>query len=109
MSQEEARIALSYLRANGIDAELADANTYSTLPHVGMGITMLRLVAPEEEVQEARQLLDSVNAGETAFTGDYLDDEFIGRPDDKHAGSGVFLRYRWLIVFLFALSVIFLF
>ena len=83
-NQEEARIAMSYLRANGIDAALADADTFATIPNVGMGATMLRLQVPEPQIEEARALLDSVQDGSAAFSGEQLDEmDDFGEPEDK--------------------------
>ena len=79
-NQEEARVALGYLHANGIDAELEGAETFSTMPHVGMGATILRLVVPKAQLAEARRLMADAAEGANALDGgeseyDYGDDE----------------------------------
>jgi len=75
LNQEEAYIARSFLLANGIDAELADGETNSVIPHVNFGgASMLRLVVQDEDASDAEALLQSVNEGDTEFRGDHLED-----------------------------------
>lgn len=75
LNQEEAYIARSYLLANGIDAELADGETNSVIPHINFGgASMLRLVVSEADASDAEALLRSVNEGDTAFRGEHLEE-----------------------------------
>lgn len=79
-NQEEARIALSFLHANGIDADLEGTETFSTMPHVGIGATLLKLVVPESQHAEARRLLDDVSLGSSSLETDESFD--YGEPEE---------------------------
>ncbi|NHK27357.1 hypothetical protein FF098_005520 [Parvularcula flava] len=111
LNQEEARIALSYLRANDVDAELADANAYSAAyPNLAMGATMLRIMVPKHQFEAAQTLLKTVSSGEAEFDGEDYDDEFYGEPEDgEQPGKGIFIRYKWLMLALLALAFVFLY
>ena len=87
LNQEEARIALSFLHANGIDAELEGTETFSAMPHVGMGATLLRMVVPEDQLNEARKLMADAAEGANDLGGedsdyDYGDAEDLTEPEN---------------------------
>jgi hypothetical protein len=52
----EARVAIAYLRSREIDASLADAHTLSVLIG-GISSAWYRVLAPRDQVGEARRLL----------------------------------------------------
>ena len=64
-NQQEAKIIVGFLNANGIDAELLDSAINSVLPVVPGGV---RIAVPEAQEAEARTLLHNAQAGGAAIT-----------------------------------------
>ncbi|HEY1753230.1 MAG TPA: hypothetical protein VGG29_18380 [Caulobacteraceae bacterium] len=58
----EAQIAVGALRASGIDAELFDGSFGATESPVIEGLGGYRLMAPEDQVAEARETLKALRA-----------------------------------------------
>ena len=65
-NQQEAKIIIGFLQANGIDAELLDGAINSVLPMPG-GV---RIAVPEEQEPKALSLLKNAEAGDTHLQGD---------------------------------------
>ena len=66
-NQQEAKIIVSYLVANGVEAQLLDGAVNSVLPVVG-GV---RIAVPEDQEPKALSLLENAN------------NEHPGKADDK--------------------------
>ena len=60
-NQQEAKIIVGFLQANGIDAELLDGAINSVLPIVAGGV---RIAVPEEQEPKAMSLLNNADAGD---------------------------------------------
>ncbi len=73
-SYEEAEIALGFLRANGIDAEVLDPRTHDPELAVGALDELNVMVAPAD-LAPARELLDRAAHGEVALEDDAAPDE----------------------------------
>ncbi len=58
-SPEEARIALSFLQANGIHAFLPGSETLANFPPLAYGVTGYQLMVPEDEYDKALALLQN--------------------------------------------------
>lgn len=63
--QQEAKIIISYLRANGIDAEILDGAINSVLPVMPGGV---RIAVPEHQESEAIGLLELAQSGGAAIS-----------------------------------------
>lgn len=59
-AHQEAKIIVSFLQSNGIDAELLDGAITSMLPVVAGGV---RIAVPDEQEERARALLAKADAG----------------------------------------------
>lgn len=59
---EEAMVAQSFLRAQGIRAELPDSNALGAMPEVRFGLGGYRLFVPAGQAANARALLAEVRA-----------------------------------------------
>ena len=64
-NQQEAKIIVGFLNAQGIDAALLDGEINAVLPVVPGGV---RIAVPEEQEAEARTLLHNAQAGGAAIT-----------------------------------------
>ncbi len=59
-NQQEAKIIVGFLQANGVDAELLDGAINSVLPMPG-GV---RIAVPDEQEPKAMSLLNNAEAGD---------------------------------------------
>lgn len=59
-NQQEARIIVSYLQSNGVDAQLLDGEMHTILPVAG-GV---RIAVPDEQLDLAETLISRANAGD---------------------------------------------
>lgn len=59
--QQEAKIIVSFLNANGIAAELLDGAMNSVLPVLPRGV---RIAVPEDQEQSALALIEKAQSGE---------------------------------------------
>ncbi|HOP19274.1 MAG TPA: DUF2007 domain-containing protein [Amphiplicatus sp.] len=66
---EEAHVACGFLNANGIDATVFDADTLTALPSYRVALGGIRIVAPAEQVEDARNLLEMIQGGEAKRKG----------------------------------------
>lgn len=66
-NQQEAKIIVGFLQANGIDAELLDGAINSVLPLVAGGV---RIAVPEEQEPKALSLLNNADAGDVPPNGE---------------------------------------
>ena len=66
-NQQEAKIIVGFLQANGIDAELLDAAINSVLPLVAGGV---RIAVPEDQEPKALSLLNNADAGDIPPSGE---------------------------------------
>lgn len=57
---EEAHVAAGFLRSNGFDVLLADAETISNAPFYRFTLGGIKLLGPPDQVEDARQLLATV-------------------------------------------------
>jgi putative signal transducing protein len=64
-NQQEAKIIVGFLQANGVDAELLDGAINSVLPMPG-GV---RIAVPNDQEPKALLLLKNVDNGEMVTTG----------------------------------------
>lgn len=64
-NQQEAKIIVSFLNANGIDAELLDGHINAVLPVVPGGV---RIAVPDDQEDQARRLLEEADAGTATET-----------------------------------------
>jgi hypothetical protein len=62
----EAGVAVSFLRANGVAAEVVDHNLATIDPLMQRAMGGIRVLGPVGEAAEARRLLDQVAAGDHA-------------------------------------------
>lgn len=72
-SIEEARVVIGYLQANGVEARLADAHIQS-LFGAGLLSGKCRVMAPVDQIDAARQLLDEAAAGHSTLAMEESDD-----------------------------------
>lgn len=107
LNPDEAQIACSYLRANGINAEVEGAHSQGAMPHVGMGATMLRVVAPASQVEDAKALLADATSADPAKGDVFPQDYDFGEPESENTGGGIFIPYRMVFVVLIALLFIY--
>lgn len=63
-SEAEARVCVSFLQANAIEAELADAMQLSVLPFLSPGKRGYRVLAPKSQAHAAAALLALINQQE---------------------------------------------
>jgi hypothetical protein len=94
---EEAHVACGFLRANGVDALLGEAQTLSTLPLHRIALGGYRILAPSNQAHAARMLLASVDEGRQQ-TGYAFDGALC-----EQCGGARFTRVKpWLLpTFLF--------
>jgi hypothetical protein len=59
-TETEARVCVSYLRAHGVEAALADEMIFSVLPFLSPGKKGFRVTAPAEQARLAAELLAAV-------------------------------------------------
>ena len=71
----EAHIACGFLKANGIAAVLHDTNLVSIGLPAAQDVGGIKLMAPEEESRDARQLLRDVASGAFAVAGESADQD----------------------------------
>jgi Putative prokaryotic signal transducing protein len=81
----EAHIAAGALRSAGIAAEVFDGNFGAIEAPVIEGLGGYRLMAPEEEVAEARETLKALRASPGLSTGD--DESPWGTPPDTSSAA----------------------
>ncbi|MHA7870833.1 MAG: putative signal transducing protein [Hyphococcus sp.] len=67
-NQQEAKIIVGFLQANGVDAELLDGAINSVLPIMPGGV---RIAVPEDQEPKALSLLKNVEDGELSASGDH--------------------------------------
>ncbi|MDP3377133.1 MAG: DUF2007 domain-containing protein [Brevundimonas sp.] len=65
-TMSEAELVVALLRRHGIDAQLADRETGSTMPHLQIALGGMRVTAPDYQVVEARHLVARARSGELA-------------------------------------------
>jgi len=65
-NQQEAKIIVGFLQANGVDAELLDGAINSVLPMPG-GV---RIAVPEDQEPKALSLLKNADAGDMSASGE---------------------------------------
>ena len=67
LNPEEAKVARSFLVANGIDAFISGEESLSVMPHIGMGAKSYQLMVDDEDEPMAKRLLDEIeeNAAKT--------------------------------------------
>ncbi len=63
LNSEEAKIARGYLAANGIAAILAGEESLSVMPHISMGGANHALMVEDDDFEQAKALLNSVEEG----------------------------------------------
>ena len=90
----EAHIAAGALRSAGIAAEVFDGNFGAIEAPVIEGLGGYRLMAPEEEVAEARATLKALRASPGLSTGD--DDQPWGEPPSGASHSVRRAGMRWI-------------
>ena len=88
LNPEEAKVARSFLIANGISASIAGEESLSVMPHIGMGAKSYQLVVEDAYELTAKRLLAEVE-DEYARTDD--DEPARGNSDRKH-------MFLWLAV-----------
>ncbi len=64
INPEEARVAKSYLEANGIDAFVTGEESLSVMPHIGMGAEAYQLFVHDEDHYRAKGLLEAIEQPE---------------------------------------------
>ena len=79
----EADLAAAFLRAEGIDAEVADRNLATIDPLMQRALGGLRVMTPADQAEDARALLSRANAG------DYAEDETEDGAAPAHGGPAV--------------------
>lgn len=65
-NQQEAKIIVGFLQANGVEAELLDGAINSVLPMPG-GV---RIAVPEDQEPKALSLLRNAEAGDVSVSGE---------------------------------------
>ena len=97
----EGELAVAILRNHGINARLPDRDMATMNPDLLIALGNVRVVAPHDQVQAARDLIARVRAGEFAQeaepeTGDWMIDAIPGRVGDLDEGeiSGVLKQAR---------------
>ena len=88
----EGELAVAILRNHGIDARLPDRDMATMNPDLLIAIGNVRVVAPDHQVQAARDLIARVRAGEFAQeaepeTGDWTIEAIPGRVGDLDEGE----------------------
>lgn len=89
----EAELACSLLRSAGIDARLGEGAHAKMDPFVQQAVGWIRIIAPADEANDAREILARAADGE--FAGDDPDDQpdrELGGPMRAAAMAGVFLN-----------------
>ncbi len=83
----EAELAAGFLRRSGIDARLPDRDTATMNPDLLFALGGVRVVAPDDQVAAARDLIARMRAGE--FVDDAADDgEWALTPGDEDDAPG---------------------
>ena len=70
LNPEEARVAKSYLAANGVDAIISGEESLSVMPHLGMGTKGFQLMVADDDIALSQDLMRQVEQREI-----YPDDE----------------------------------
>lgn len=89
----EAELAAALLQRHGIAARLPDRDMATMLPHLHIAIGGVRVVAPEDRIDEARGIVARARAGEFASDVDEVAGEWmldatpgkVGDLDDRDA------------------------
>ena len=88
----EAELACSLLRSAGIDARLGEGAHAKVDPLIQQAVGWIRILAPADEADDARELLARAAAGEVAADEpDDQPDRELGGPMRLAAGVGAFV------------------
>jgi hypothetical protein len=100
----EAHIAAGALRSAGIAAEVFDGNFGAMEAPVIEGLGGYRLMAPQEQVAEARETLKALRASPGLSTGE--DESPWGDPRSTTSHSARRAGMRWIALFYLAAPLI---
>lgn len=100
-SLPEAEAVAALLRTRGVAARLADSQTLGAAAHLQFAIGGARVVVPDHQIAQARELVARARAGEFAIAGPDVedDDEEDGAPA---RGSLTSLRRigAWVVILI---------
>lgn len=102
-SLPEAEAVAALLRTHGIAARLPDSQTLGAAAYMQTALGGVRVVVPDYQVMEARELVRRARAGEFA---EALDEDDVDDVGDAHGPRGALTAFRsWarlIVVVLFA-------
>jgi len=87
----EAELAVGLLRRQGIGALVADREMANSAPHLQIALGGLRVLAPDFQIVEARDLIARARRGEfdgsSSDNDEWMTDETPGRVGELHEGE----------------------
>ncbi|MCI5046160.1 MAG: DUF2007 domain-containing protein [Aquisalinus sp.] len=89
LNPEEAKVARSFLVANGIEASILGEESLSVMPHIGMGAKSYQLIVDNDDEATAKGLLADVEEAHSDIEDETAERQ--RRSDKKHL-------FLWLAV-----------
>ena len=83
----EAELVVALLRRHGIDAQLADREAGSTMPHLQFALGGMRITAPDYQAFQARELVARANSGDLADDPEWDDDGWMADATPGRVGE----------------------